>query len=196
MLITPVTLHAGRVLFADQFTDANGTGIASHAPNVGTSWTSTLGAFQIQSNTLTATAEGHNLAKTNSLVIPDYTVSLIYTSGIADGFGMYIGVRDKDDAFQNYVNCGIESDNARMVLYEVISGVSNIRSSAGFTVSQSTQHQVKVRVSKTRVDLWVNSSHISYTGLVDTTSTKVWVQVYQSNLSTSGKVDNLVIHAA
>lgn len=186
------------VQFRDTFTGTNGTGIASHTPDIGTGWTSVLGTFQIQSNALSATANGQNLAKSNAICSADYRVEATYTSGVAvpASQGAYLGGRDADDGFQNYVNCGIEGTPGRAVIYEVVSGTATVRASTSFTVADSTAYALKVEYVGSQVDFWVNgTTHLSYGSLTNTTQKKSWAQVYQTTPSVNGKMDNYEITA-
>lgn len=167
----------GKYLIYDTFTGANGTALASHAPEKGGAWTTVSGAATIQSNKLrvdTVTFLGvQDVANANVDVTAKVT--------LASGSSTYIVVRYVD-ATHLWMG-GISASINQVVLYD-INGGATLRAGTAFTPTIGTEYLLRVVCSGDLLTVTVDGGNaISFESSFQNTATAIGVRCSGAALS-------------
>lgn len=143
---------------SDVFTDANGTDLNAHTPDVGGSWTKNQSTITIQSNrtqgSLFAGAYYSNNGTPNSA---DYDVSADITFVTAAGSGLAgVQARVAGGAHFNTYVALYDAGNNRYELRRYSAGALSSLGTSAYTYAQNETHTIKLRVNGSQITMFVD----------------------------------------
>lgn len=175
-------------LLWDTFTDANGTALQDHTPEVGGPWVMlNSAAWSILDDAARCTAGGFGKLAVCDVGEPDVATRIRYrpTGTSEDGIACRVS-----DASNYWVVDWPQSINA-FRLFRVLAGSAATVSSASYTMAAGQEYVIEVRSVGSVISLTVNGAPVlSYTGATDLlTATKVGIM--STATSTQGRFEEV-----
>lgn len=188
----------GGILVYDTYTDANGTAIASHTPDVrpgSNAWEALVGTWQIQSNRGKLTASGGGGQNTAAIDagVANVTaqVDLVTDAGGGTDSGLIVNVGDAN----NYWLMAVGADGA-ITLYQRVAGAFTARDNDTYTYVAGNTYVLKIVTAGDTISGYVdNVLKVTYTtaGRALKTNTKAGIRTFQTD--TGSLFDNFRVTA-
>lgn len=161
--LIPVLFGGGeRRIFADTFTDANGTAIADHVPDVdygGVRWANVAGTFDIQNNRANPATmpSGYAWMKTGNLR-PNFRATLTVNFGETSGNTNLIELIFRMDSVGNFwsVILGKYNGGSMFTIQESVGGVTTNHVAGSYTYAANTTHVLSVIASGSSIAASLN----------------------------------------
>lgn len=135
--------------FTDNFTDTNGTAIASHTPDVGGAWTEVVTGHQIQSNQLKDIPGG--AASSFDPGVPDGTLTV--TVSFPANAIVVISLRQVDGSNVFYFAISNPGNFCRLTRY--VAGTGTDLDTQSITLADDTPTELKAELSGDSIKLYV-----------------------------------------
>lgn len=190
-------------LLYDTFTDTNGVDLSAHTPETNTpgsaysleemltAWAApTANSVEIQSNQLDIDVTGDGFVY--DVKVTDYTIEFdwVITSTTGHRIGIYFRRTDLDNLY--YWNLREPNDDYQM--YRFTAGVqTQIGTTQAYTFNTSTTYAIKVVVSGTSTELWINGVS-QYTLTADQHASATKMGIGAQTIATPVNFNNLHIY--
>jgi len=145
-------------LWYDSFTDADGTALPSHVPDVGTAYTAAQGSITITAGTAHGAAGGHNIV-TCPTSKADVTVAINFYFPAA-GQSMQFGLIGRYTDNTHYIWGYCDTNSQAVYIYQ--DGLNGTqKASAPFTFAAATPYHVELVLSGSTVTLKINGTALA-----------------------------------